>query len=279
MEDTGQVLPVGRFMPSTGITLDRTGTSISISGLLELSGPEATFDRAASIQNWINATWTRTFKDGFEIDCSVAVHYRASGTSAGQATQITAEKIAGPSHVTDILGRRTMMLNANDGDAFGWVSAHEFGHIIGLRDRYSESILSKLRSTWGGKRSTSIQPGYDLNIMGVSGGALESRNLADIAAENEPSALWINDDDYVVAWVQSHAPADIRRLSTADKLRAIWILQGGWISGDDLASMGKICASVVSRDEAQAIRRGVNLLIFTDLGQRTKMRVYLANMP
>src|SRR4051794_30915414 len=54
-------LPVGRFMPSTAITVDRSGTSVYIFGQLELSGPEATADRANSVERWINSTWTRKF--------------------------------------------------------------------------------------------------------------------------------------------------------------------------------------------------------------------------
>jgi hypothetical protein len=274
------VLPVGRFQPSTGLTVDRSGTSVSIRGQMELSGSEASVARAALIQQSINATWTHTFKDGFEIDCDIHVRYRGPGTSAGLATQITAEKIAGPSHVSPGLGSRSMTLNANEPDAFTWTPTHEFGHILGLQDRYSESIMSKIRSTWGGSRNTWVQAGYEGNIMSTSGGPLESKNVADIAAENEPSAYWTNDDDYVRSWIENHPVApDIARLSTAEKLRAIWILQGGWISGEDLAAMGKICSAVTSHGEAEAIRRGVNVLIFTDLGQRTKMRVYLAKMP
>jgi hypothetical protein len=84
--------PVGRFSPSPGITVDRTGTSVLIFGQMELSGPEATAGRAVSIENSINSNWTRTFKDGFEITCKIRVAYRARGSSAGAATQITADK-------------------------------------------------------------------------------------------------------------------------------------------------------------------------------------------
>jgi len=96
----------------------------------------------------------------------------------------------------------------------------------------------------------------------------------------DDSFAWgINDDDQVRDWVAAHSLSDIAALSTADKLRAIWTLQGGWISGDDLAAMGKICSSVKTKGEADAIRAGVNVLIFTDLGQRTQMRVFLSKMP
>jgi hypothetical protein len=89
--------------------------------------------------------------------------------------------------VTPGLFSRSMTLNANERDAFTWTAAHEFGHIIGLGDKYSEPILSKIRAIWGGARINTVQPGYANNIMAVDGGVLTSQNLADLAAENEPS--------------------------------------------------------------------------------------------
>jgi len=272
-------LPVGRFVPSPGITVDRSGTSVLIVGQMELSGPEATSIRADSVERSINDMWTRTFKDGFVITCKIHVSYRGPGTSAGASTQITAEKTAGPSHVRPAIHGRAMILNANESDAFTWTPAHEFGHILGMKDRYSESIVSKIKSLWGGRRSTTVQSGYDKNLMGVVNGSLESKNVADIIAENEPSAYWKNDDDYIVSWVGSHSVAELAKLPTAEKLRAIWILQGGWISGDDLQAMGKICGVVKTTTEAASLRRGINLLIFSDIGQRTSMRVFLSKMP
>jgi len=272
-------LPVGRFVPSPGITVDRTGTAVMIFGKMELSGPEATVLRASSVEQSINAMWTRTFKDGFEISCRMKVTYRGPGTAAGACTQITAEKTAGPSHVRPALHGRAMILNANESDAFTWTPAHEFGHILGMKDRYSESIVSKTKSLWGGQRTNTVQPGYDTNLMAVVNGTLESKNVADIIAENEPSAYWTNDDDYVVSWINTHSAAEIARLSTPEKLRAIWILQGGWISGADLQAMGKICETVKTTNEAAAMRRGINPLIFSDIGQRTTMRVFLSKMP
>jgi hypothetical protein len=62
----------------------------------------------------------------------------------------------GPSDVVTVLtGRRKMTLNATESDAFTWTPAHEFGHVLGLQDRCSESIMSKIRRfapTWGSER-------------------------------------------------------------------------------------------------------------------------------
>src|SRR5688572_8471150 len=51
------VLPVQRFSPAPGIWIDRTEKSITITGEMELFGPEATSARAQSVQDSINNTW------------------------------------------------------------------------------------------------------------------------------------------------------------------------------------------------------------------------------
>ena len=114
-----------------------------------------------------------------------------------------------------------MTLNANEPNAFTWTPSHEFGHIIGLKDRYSEGIISKIKSTWGGVRTATVEPGYEGNLMAEQGGTLAGKNIADLAKENEPSPYWINDDDQVRDWVNAHSLAEIGRLSTTNKLRAI----------------------------------------------------------
>jgi hypothetical protein len=97
--------------------------------------------------------------------------------------------------------------------------------------------------------------------------------------EFEAGPCWINDDDQVRDWVNSHSLPDIGRLSTADKLTAIRALMDGWISDDDVAAIARICSSVTSRTEADAIRGGVDLLAMTSIGQRTAVRVAFARMP
>lgn len=274
-----QVLPVARFSPAPGIVVDRTDRSVSIAGAMELYGPEADAARAASVQNAINTTWTHTFPDGYSVTCNVTVTYRGPGSSAGSATQIEAARTAGPSHVSGSAGSRAMTLNANESDAFTWTPAHEFGHIVGLDDRYSESIMSSLRGLVGGRRESTVQPGYEGNLMAETSGTLESKNVRDLAVENEPSPYWINDDDQVRDWVTAHSLTDVGGLSTANKLRAIHTLMGGWISDADVDAIVAICRSVTTRTEADAIRAGVDLLTMTSIGQRTTVRIAFAQMP
>jgi hypothetical protein len=272
-----EVLPVGRFSPVSGLFVDRTDKRVAITGAMELFGPEATPARAKSIGHAINSIWTASFSDGHSVTCSVTVLHRAPEVKAGDVAQIEAIKIPGPSHVSMLT--RAMTLNANETDAFTWTAAHEFGHVIGLQDRYSEGIMSKLRGTFGGTRSTTVDPRYATNLMAVSGGALESQNLKDLAAENAPSPYWINDDAHVRDWVNHHVFAEVAAQSTKTKLSMIKTLMGGWISDADVAAIVRICSSVTRIDEARAIRAGVDTLDFSDLGQRTRVRVALASMP
>lgn len=234
MSGPNEVLPVGRFSPAPGLFVDRTEKSVTITGAMELYGAEANAARAQSIQHTINTAWTQDFTDGYSVSCNITVRYRGAGTSAGNATQIEAVKMSGPSHTTSEMlvavgFDRSMTLNANSPDAFDWTPAHEFGHIIGLDDRYSEGIMSRIRGRFGGTRATTVDPRYQSNLMAVHRGVLESQNVADVATENEPSPNWINDDDQVRDWVNAHSLPDIGRLSPANKLKAIKTLMGGWI--------------------------------------------------
>src|SRR5689334_18358487 len=155
------VLPVQRFSPAPAIWIDRTEKSVAITGEMELFGPEATSARAQSVQDSINKTWTQTFADGYVITCNVTVRHRGPGVKKRDVTQIEADKMSGPSNVNEgflSLGKRRMELNANEADAFTWTPAHEFGHILGLDDRYSESIMSTIKGQFGGQRKTTVKP-------------------------------------------------------------------------------------------------------------------------
>jgi Domain of unknown function (DUF4157) len=273
------MLPVAKFSPSPGLFIERTENSVTISGAMELYGSQANASRAASIQTSINTTWTKIFPDGHSVSCNITVAYRGKGSKPGNATQIETDNTLGPSHVLYGLNARSMTLNSNESGAFTWTPAHEFGHIIGLDDRYSEGIISKVKGLFGRERTTTTQSGYEGNLMAVHGGALESKNVQDIAKENEPSAYWINDDDQVRDWVNGHSFSDIGKLSTNNKLKAIKTLMGGWISDDDVAAITRICSSVTSSNEANTIRSGVNILGMTSTGQRTMVRLAFSNMP
>jgi hypothetical protein len=272
-----QALPdVARVYTAPGIVVDRVDKTISISGFMELSGPEATPARALKIQESINSTWTKAFPDGYSVTCNVKVTFRGPGRSPGRVAQIEAIRCAEPSGVSDD-DDRSMTINANEPDAFTWTPAHEFGHVIGLEDGYSEGIMSELRARWGGTRIVTLKPGYKGNLMGETNGKLAKRNLVDLGQANAPA--WLDEDDQVRAWVKGHSLFEIRQLSTPHKLAAIKTLLDGWISSDDLLAIRRICGCAASKPEADAIRGSIDLSSMTDLGQRMQMRVILSNMP
>jgi hypothetical protein len=195
--------PVARFSPTPGLFVDRIENEVSISGTMELFGPEANSARAESIRHWINSTWSAPFPDGHTITCDIKVVVRPPGVPAGSAGQIEAIRITDPSHVNT--NDRSMTLNASETDAFTWTAAHEFGHVLGVDNRYSESIMSQIVGRFGGTRTTTAHPGYASNLMAVGGGALESQNVKDLAAETAPSPYWFNDDEQVRDWINHHA--------------------------------------------------------------------------
>jgi hypothetical protein len=249
------VPPVGRFSPAPSIIVDRTVNSVSITGKMELYGPEATVARAATIERNINSTWTHSFDDGYSVSCNITVRFRDKDSRAGDGTQIEALKCDGPSHVTDYpLFDRSMTLNATEPDAFTWTPTHEFGHILGLEDRYSESIMSTLRGQWGGVRHTVATQGYQTNLMAVGGGVLEKQNVGDLASENAPSPYWTNDDDEVRDWVNEHSCIEINLLSTSNKVKMFQPLASGWISDEGVDAMIRICSSVDDTQETKSIQ-------------------------
>jgi hypothetical protein len=274
------VPPVGRFSPAPSIVIDRTEHAVKITGKMELFGPEATAARAATIESNINSTWTRTFDDGYSVSCNISVRFRDQDSKPGEGTQIEALKCSSPSHVTNWpLFDRTMTLNGNELDAFTWTPTHEFGHILGLEDRYSESIMSSLRGTWGGVRHTVATQGYQHNLMADSNGVLEKQNVGDLASENAASPFWINDDDQVRDWINAHSSIEINMISTNNKVKMFDPLASGWISDDDIDAMLRICEAVDDTKEAKAIQQSVHLTSFSDIGQRTRMRVGFSRMP
>lgn len=138
--------------------------------------------------------------------------------------------------------------------------------------------MSSLRGLFGGIRITASDPGYEHNLLAVHGGVIESKNVSDMAEENAPSPYWLNDDDQVRDWVNAHSTVEIGMLATPYKLKMIQTLMSGWVS-DDLNAIIRVCGSVSSKAEADTIRKTINPVDLTSLGQRTRLRIAFDTMP
>ncbi len=265
--------PVRQFLPTPGIAVDVVDQNITISGRAEVWGANATPAVAQTIQATINRVWSKTFPDGYTSLCTVTVTYRAPNTPATEVLQIQFETMKGISNaVRGNQGKVSrIQLNTIDSNELTWVVAHEFGHVMGLKDRYKESSDSRSSGDNGGARTTTIDPGYEGSLMAQDEGQNSSQTIKDLNAETAPS--WTEEDDQTVAWLRSHTPGDIRALPTATKLAAIRTMMDGWISEADVAGMEKIILTVQNPAEARALRGGMNLSDFTSIGQRTRIRV------
>jgi len=268
-----------RFQPAPGITVDIADQSIRISGRIESWGPQSSATRAAEMQAAINRIWTASFAGGFSVSCNVTVTHRTA--AATDVLQIEVDNIAGPSSVDIplVYGPRTMQLNAGSRDVYSWVVAHEFGHVLGMADRYSETVISKLCNSYGCARTTTVERGYEALLMGAHNGALDGTTLSDLNSETAPNPYWINDDDQTRAWVMAATPATLTALPGRQKLAAIQVLMGGWISDADMTAIVRICAAVRSSADARLIRDGVRDQNFTSLEQRAQMRLAKMQMP
>lgn len=163
-----------------GITMRWKGKKVTINANLEIYGPNGSATNATAIESDIRSHWNKKFADGYEIKTNISVQARATGASAAaNKTLIWVGPMTGPSNVKRgwVVGARYMSLDKND---LVWVPAHEFGHLLGLADRYSESIFSKIKGKLGYKRVNTVQPGWAGNIMAVHGGTLESKNVKNL---------------------------------------------------------------------------------------------------
>jgi len=176
-EDTGSA----RRGNGISINISRSNKRASVSARLEVHGSEANTTKTNTIQNTLSSTWTKTFSNGYNINTAVNATYRPAGQGANSsASQIEVTRLGANTPSTAPFKRYIRLNLDHSTNQLSWVVAHEFGHLLGLSDRYSESFWSKLASLFGGERSATPNAGYENNIMAVDNGRLESRNVQDL---------------------------------------------------------------------------------------------------
>jgi hypothetical protein len=113
-------------------------------------------------------------------------------------------------------------------------------------------------------------------VFGVAG-SLAGREAAEVAYDEA-----VGDDETVREWIKSHSSDDLSRQQPGTKIQMILALMAGWISNDDVQAIAQICQSVRTSAEANVLRDTITPLIvrkMSSIGQRTQVRVSLANMP
>jgi hypothetical protein len=257
-------MQVGSFQGrAKSLTIDRTGDYYRVTGVLWAFGSKASAAHAAEAQNTIRTFWTRAFPDGHAIECNVDVRYAATPPSG--ASTIEMKDMTGPSNVSRITG--DMELNMTEPDALTWTVAHEFGHQVGLKDRYSEDWASRI---FKGKRRTTPDPGYGHNLMSDPGGPLETSNVRDVGEENAPSSL--TDDDQIRLWVSRHTVEEMARLSAATKISMLNTLLSGYIDNSDVAAAELIIVAVRPA-EAAAVKGVLTRLMKSMLNRKQEDRI------
>lgn len=283
--ELGTPIVIGSYQAARSILIERTGKRLRISGSMEAYGNGASAATAAMAEASIRKEWSRTLPDGFGTVCEVTIGCRAPGVSPSPVAQIEMNLDSGVAHVNRWTKTMVLYLKDESGrpslEDCGWTAAHEFGHVLGLGDRYSEGFISKIMAIIGkdSQRSSTIQKGYEKNLMARMNGQLETKNIEDLDIENSPSLC--EDDDRIRLWVSGHALAQIAELNAATKIRMIEILLGGVVSSDDLDTIEAICRSVTDREEGTAVGQAFakHLLAMTDLGQRTRARGIISKLP
>jgi hypothetical protein len=238
----------------------------------------------ATAEATIKKFWNQSFTGGYKVVCNVKINLKAPGGSGTDDTKIEMDAGSGVAKVNALTRNMTLYLKKEDGtpsNDLTWAVAHEFGHVIGLDDKYSEGFFSRIMAIIGkdSKRKTTIEPGYQGNIMGESNGNLESKNLDDIDKDNAP--YFYQKDDRIRLWVSRHSTGKIAKLNAATKIKMIETLLDGYISDQDIAAIELICKSVAGHVEADVIGRaiGKKVMEMSDIGQRTRLRTIISNMP
>jgi hypothetical protein len=165
------------------------GNAITLTANFDVNGGAATAALATQVKNTIVRVWNATFDAGYRVTTQVDV--RVVSSLASDRSYIHIERNNSASHVDDFpsLYYADMTLNL-PGANLEWTPAHEFGHMLGLSDHYNESLRSSMhdfcngysatQGFCGGLRSSDVEPGWEGNLMAVTGGVLQRKNLEEL---------------------------------------------------------------------------------------------------
>ncbi|HEX5168485.1 MAG TPA: DUF4157 domain-containing protein [Cyclobacteriaceae bacterium] len=171
------------YNPGPGIAITLSGNAFVINANMEVYGPGATAAIASQMQSTISRVWNASFSNGYSVTSNISITARGA-TADSSRTGIYVLNAEGMTRVMPsywVVGSNEVRYFVGSPDTdINWTPAHEFGHLIGLPDHYSESILSRVGGLFGGTRTTTVDTGWEGNIMGSHGGVLESKNLEEL---------------------------------------------------------------------------------------------------
>jgi len=195
-------IPNGSKRIGKGIVFGWSGNTISLTVNLEVSGEGATAPLAAEIGKTIETIWNASFTDNYRVSSTVNTRYRGQGNEDSDRTQIYVKHDDATTcvHTLPTLYYAYMEYNINSETTASWTPAHEFGHLLGLDDKYEEGIRSRINSMYGGPRSTSVVPGWAGNIMAAHLGTLQKRNLQELFALHAFELVTFVEDGFNEMW-------------------------------------------------------------------------------
>lgn len=173
-----QRIPYGNKHIARGIWLSWTGNCIVIRANLEISGASATREMANRIKQTIEGFWNASFDNGYSVSCRVDLLFRTLPHGDHRRNQIYVTLDRRNWRVTDVhwedFYNSFMNYCINDETTIQFAPAHEFGHMLGLRDRYVEG------QRIAGRRTSTVVAGWETNMMATQTGRLERRNLEEL---------------------------------------------------------------------------------------------------
>lgn len=188
--------PFGTKQIGKGIQMTWSGNFISLKANLEVSGPAATAGMATQMKQTIETIWNGSFDQGYRVNCTVNMRFRGNGIEDSGRNQIfvTIDNSATNVDALPSLYYSSMHYHIHPGTEITWTPAHEFGHMLGLDDHYSEGIWSRIRDICGYSRNIMVHPGWQGNLMATHMGTLERRNLQELFALHAFELVTIAED-------------------------------------------------------------------------------------
>lgn len=109
--------------------------------------------------------------------------------------------------------------------------------------------------------------------------AIDNPNTLEQNVRSDRQRRSVTDDTGVRAWVSRSTPAAIRNIGTAELVRMIEVLMGGWwVSSEDMNAIVTLCNAIDNAAQMERVRAAINpqIINLQSIGQRVQLRLALA---